>query len=68
MMVFIALKKLAPQVNETYFIGDFNINLFFKGNCILKKHTQNLNRFSQTKTAKILLRDTFSFSSNSNDE
>ena len=27
----IALKELASQGNETYFLGDFNINLLFEG-------------------------------------
>ena len=27
----IALKELASQGNETHFLGDFNINLFFEG-------------------------------------
>ena len=33
----IALNKLASQGNETYFHGDFNINLFFEGHYVLKK-------------------------------
>ena len=33
----IALKELASQSNETYFLGDFNINLFFEGHYVLKK-------------------------------
>ena len=27
--------------NELYILGDFNIDLLFKGNCILKKNSQN---------------------------
>ena len=33
----IALKELASQGNETYFLGDFNMNLFFEGQYVLKK-------------------------------
>ena len=43
----IALKELASQRNETYFLGD--LNLFFEGQFVEKDHTQNLRRLSQTK-------------------
>ena len=33
----IALKELASQGKETCFLGDFNINLFFEGQYVLKK-------------------------------
>ena len=33
----IALKELPSQGNETYFLGGFNINLFFEGHYVLKK-------------------------------
>ena len=33
----IAPKELASQSNKTYFLGDFNINLFFEGYYTLKK-------------------------------
>ena len=33
----IAVKELASQGNETYFLGDFNINLFIDGHYVLKK-------------------------------
>ena len=32
-----AVKELASQGNETYFLGDFNINLFIDGHYVLKK-------------------------------
>ena len=45
----IALKELASEGNETYFLGDFNINLFFEGQFVEKNHMQNLRGLSQTK-------------------
>ena len=46
----IANKELVSQGNETYFLGNFNIILFFEGHYVLKKnHTQNLKGLSQTK-------------------
>ena len=62
----IALKDLASQGNKTYFLGDFNINLFFEGHYVLKKSYAKLKRGSvKSKTAKTLLRDMFSFWPNS---
>ena len=34
--------KLSFQSNEIYLIGDFNINLFFEGHCVLKKYFKRL--------------------------
>ena len=34
----IALKELASQGNKTYFLEDFNINLFFEGHFTEKKN------------------------------
>ena len=33
--------------NELYILGDFNINLLFKGNCILHKTHEIKNRFKE---------------------
>ena len=40
----IVLKELASQGNETYFLGDFNINLFFEGHYTSKKSDAKLTR------------------------
>ena len=37
-----ALGKLPCQSNEIYLLGDFNINLFFKGHYVLKKYFKSL--------------------------
>ena len=39
----VVLKRLASQDNETYFLGDFNIN-FFYGHYVLKKSVAALEK------------------------
>ena len=42
--IFIAFESLELN-NELYILGDFNINLLFKGNCILDKTQEIKNHF-----------------------
>ena len=49
----IALKELASQGNETYFLGHFNINLFFEGHYVLKK---SFAKLKEAQSNQILLK------------
>ena len=51
---------LASQGNKKYFLGDFNINLFFEGHYILKKSYVKLKE-AQSNQRLLKLRDMFSF-------
>ena len=43
-----AIGKLPFQSNETYLLGDFNINLFFEGHYVLKKYFKKLRGSVET--------------------
>ena len=65
----IVLKNLASQGIETYFLRDFNINLFFETHYFLKKsYTKLKEAQSNQRLQETLLRDAFSFWSNSTDK
>ena len=63
----VAFNELTPRRSETYFTGDFSINLFFEGHVVLNK-TYTKFKEAQSKTTKTLLRDMLSFGSNSTDK
>ena len=58
----IALNELAPQGNETYFLGDFNINLFFEAHYVLNKtYTKLKEAQSNQRLLKLCLEICWAF-------